>query len=560
MLSKRKQIKINFTAMPEVDSNYVEDSLEKVKESISNIIKNIGYNGHESYLLVKELVLFHKEDELYNWTFVQCSNYVQTLNAKNCQSFAKYEEKVKVISTCLAYMNSKQRNIYTELIMIYRNILPNPIIEYFVDNKSLESVRMFGKLRLTVSFNNHVLANLHNIYINQSNPYSIKEFLECIQKSFEIEEKVAIEFYHDIKCEVRNLLRECLFEQRLNFIESHFNDLFRLQESQREFLFLLIDESKIFPKFGKILENYIKAQSSIIVDLLDNQVIFQWMDLISKCQKILPKNINWIPHYKKGLEIYVNRQRNGKPVSELLVKYVDAVMRGQHPLLLDKTTFESFAKKTILFFRCISEKDIYIAFYKVSLARRLLLQKSVSVDYERIIVNYVKEEIGSDPLSEMFKDISTSIEESASFLALGRAKHIAEFDFSCQILTSSKWPTYPQSKINLPEPLSDTYRRFTDFYTDRNKRKALHLVPLLSRCVLSSEFPLGKKELICNTLQASVLIIIGNRQSASFESLQIELEMEHFDLCSTLSSLLNSKVQILLSSNNVFPFYIASYV
>lgn len=64
-----------------------------------------------------------------------------------------------------------------------------------------------------------------------------------------------------------------------------------------------------------------------------------------------------------------------------------------------------------MLFRFIQGKDVFEAFYKNDLARRLLLGKSASFDAEKSMISKLKSECGSQftsKLEGMFKDIDIS--------------------------------------------------------------------------------------------------------------------------------------------------------
>jgi len=72
---------------------------------------------------------------------------------------------------------------------------------------------------------------------------------------------------------------------------------------------------------------------------------------------------------------------------------------------------EQVLDKTIFLFRCLQEKDVFERYYKQHLAKRLLLNKSVSDDSEKNMISKLKTECGfqfTSKLEGMFKDISVS--------------------------------------------------------------------------------------------------------------------------------------------------------
>ncbi len=74
--------------------------------------------------------------------------------------------------------------------------------------------------------------------------------------------------------------------------------------------------------------------------------------------------------------------------------------------------------RVLIIFRYISGKDVFEAFYKKDLAKRLLLGKSASIDAEKSTISKLKTECGSqftNKLEGMFKDIDISRDIMAGF-------------------------------------------------------------------------------------------------------------------------------------------------
>lgn len=67
---------------------------------------------------------------------------------------------------------------------------------------------------------------------------------------------------------------------------------------------------------------------------------------------------------------------------------------------------------------CLQGKDVFEAFYKKDLAKRLLLGKSSSTDAEKTMITKLKAECGSqftNKLEGMFKDVDLSRDIMTSF-------------------------------------------------------------------------------------------------------------------------------------------------
>ncbi len=72
----------------------------------------------------------------------------------------------------------------------------------------------------------------------------------------------------------------------------------------------------------------------------------------------------------------------------------------------------------MVLFRYIHGKDVFQAFYREDLAKRLLLGKSASVDAEKLMIAKIKAECGAaytSKLESMFQDMELSKELLANY-------------------------------------------------------------------------------------------------------------------------------------------------
>ena len=561
MLNNRKQIQITFKNAPQIDTVYISNAVEIVKTTILKIINDERqFDTHKSYNLIRELVLYHQDKALLEWVVVQCTDSLVMLDPTNIQHFQEYETKVKAISTVLAYMNSKQNNIYTTLLMIYRRLLTPDVFDYFMQNKSIDAIRMIHQLQATIDFNAHVMHTLEIQYSKISVPEDVPNFLNFLSLQFQQELTIANEYYPDIKSNIHQLLLNSFFIANMTLLSDQFKSLFSLNSEQKIGLFQLLKDAHRMPSFGQYLESFLIQESTKFLALENDAVVSSWMLLLHECHLMLQPDYPWIDHYKRAFSVTLNKSKNGKNCTELLVKYTDKVMRGH----FDKIhTFQQISNFIILLFRCLQDKDVFIAFYKVHLARRLLLQKSANLDEEKQFVHKMKLEIGpsnTQHLEGMFTDMTASFEETTTFLGnFPNSELPCPFQFSCNILTSSRWPSYPRHNLTLPLPLNAIYEQYKAYHLQKNKMKTLTLVPLLSKCVLTCRFK-QPKELVCNTLQASILLTLGgsvneneiSTTQQTFAQLKQQLGMADVDLKNTLKSLMNQKAMVIESLENVF--------
>ena len=83
------------------------------------------------------------------------------------------------------------------------------------------------------------------------------------------------------------------------------------------------------------------------------------------------------------------KARRSKP-AEMIAKYVDKAMRKGQGKASD-TEFQSLLDKVLVLYRFTDDKDVFRTFYHRSLARRLLLEKSASDDFEKAVLKKLKE-------------------------------------------------------------------------------------------------------------------------------------------------------------------------
>ena len=78
-------------------------------------------------------------------------------------------------------------------------------------------------------------------------------------------------------------------------------------------------------------------------------------------------------------------------MGELLAKFVDGKLRNGVKMTTEE--IEAVLDQVIELFKYINGKDVFEAFYKKDLAKRLLLNKTSSIDLERSMIVRLKVEL-----------------------------------------------------------------------------------------------------------------------------------------------------------------------
>ncbi|KAJ0410485.1 hypothetical protein ATCC90586_000655 [Pythium insidiosum] len=254
---------------------------------------------------------------------------------------------------------------------------------------------------------------------------------------------------------------------------------------------------------------------------------------------------------KAAMEYGVNA-RASRP-AELVAKFVDAKLRTGNKGG-SEAEVESLLDRVMVIFRYIQGKDVFEAFYKKDLAKRLLVGKSASFDLEKLMLSKLKSECGSsftNKLEGMFKDIDLSRnvmsqfqEHAPSRAALQQLGRTVP-DMHVQVLTTGFWPPYAAVELNVPSVLLPLKQIFETFYSSKYQGRQLQWQHSLAHCLVKAVFPSGKKELQLSLYQTVVLLCFNGADSLGFQDLKEQTRIEDGELRRTLQSLACGKVRVL---------------
>ncbi|KAJ2162376.1 hypothetical protein GGF46_000740 [Coemansia sp. RSA 552] len=171
--------------------------------------------------------------------------------------------------------------------------------------------------------------------------------------------------------------------------------------------------------------------------------------------------------------------------AELLSLFIDDSLRNGLKRKLEQE-IDHLLERTVLMFRFLQDKDAFEHYYKVHLARRLLLGRSQSDDAEQSLVSKLKVECGSQftlKLEGMFRDMQLSADMAQEFRE-SSASNDLPFDLNVSVLTPTFWPPLapPMSEEakkemhNAKPPssmLTEATEAFSQFYLDNRSGRRL---------------------------------------------------------------------------------------
>lgn len=301
---------------------------------------------------------------------------------------------------------------------------------------------------------------------------------------------------------------------------------------------------------------YIKSAGGAIVNdpEKDEQMVQELLDFKAQLDVILEqsfsKNETLVYSLKEAFETFINVRAN-KP-AELVAKFIDGKLKAGNKGA-SEDELELLLDKVMTLFRYIQGKDVFEAFYKKDLAKRLLLGRSASTDAERSMIAKLKSECGSsftNKLEGMFKDIDLSKDTMAAFRESPKlVEGLPDIELNVSVLTAGYWPTYPPAEVKLPAELVGYQEAFKKFYLSKHSGRRITWQNSLGHCTLKAQFPHGRKELHVSLFQTVVLMLFNSADNLTFKDIAETTSIEDKELKRTLQSLVSGKAKILLKHN-----------
>ncbi len=352
-------------------------------------------------------------------------------------------------------------------------------------------------------------------------------------------------------------------------------------------LYGLLKSSEMDGRLKGPWEDYIKkAGSAIVRDLQKgDDMVVRLLELKRSLEMVIRDAFDKDETFKYAMrEAYsgfINNRKNltawgtgNAKVGEVIAKYIDLLLRGglkavPRSLASDSIDRDEAEKRGeastgdedaeldrqleqgIELFRFIEGKDVFEAFYKKDLARRLLMGRSASQDAERNMLTKLKSECGSNfthNLEQMFKDQEISRDEMISYKHSISNTSKTTLELQVSVLSAAAWPTYPDVKVNLPSDVARHIEKYDRHYKHKHTGRRLTWKHALAHSIVKGQFNRGAKELVVSGFQAVVLVLfnnIGPDGNLSYEDIQKATGLVDAELQRTLQSLACAKFRIL---------------
>ncbi|KAI9362431.1 cullin-4B-like protein [Zopfochytrium polystomum] len=598
----KKLIVKGLKAKPQVPATFVDDTWSRLNSAVVAIYKNhsAGECLEELYPACESLCICKKADMMYSKLTDLCKNHTisegkalkqqlesgsNSLRAAN-DTWTRFSTQQIMIRTIFLYLDRTHviqaglKPIWEFGLDFFReHIMNDPIIQPMViqgiikeitaerdgDQISRDLLRSLISMMLdlnvySVGFEAPLLGQTELYYATEgdrlvsdldkgANAAAIAGYLQHVEERLAFERDLCTPGLGYLSQGSRKGLLQVLEKQLIKrhvgvLVEKGFNVL--MEENRVE------DLSRMYSLFAKVgavddikkaFATYVEKCGTVIVSdtTRDATMVDDLLAFKSRVEDAAPTAL------KEACERFINKRQN-KP-AEMIAKHIDAMLKAGK---VSETETEAQLGQCLALFRFINGKDVFEAFYKKDLAKRLLLGKSASVDSEKSMLGKLKTECGAgftSKLEGMFKDIDTSKDIMGSFKTSIRVmEKLGTIDLFVNVLTSGFWPTYPVSPVNLPTELAQCQQVFKDFYMSKYSGRQLTWCPSLGHCVVKAQFKKGAKELSVSLYQALVLLLFNESNTVSYTDIKTQTNLEERELKRTLQSLACGKVRVLQKS------------
>uniref|UniRef100_A0A8C4DU65 Cullin 4B n=1 Tax=Dicentrarchus labrax TaxID=13489 RepID=A0A8C4DU65_DICLA len=600
----KKLVIKNFKEKPKLPENYTQETWQKLKEAVEAIQNStsIKYNLEELYQAVENLCSHKISAKLYKQLRAVCEDHIKS----QIDQFREYplHSLSFIVKIDKCWQDHCRQMIMIRSIFLFLDrtyVLQNSMLPsiwdmglelfrfYIISDRKVQSKTIDGILLLIErerngeaidrsllrsllsmlsdlqiyqdSFEQRFLEETNRLYAAEGQRLmqerEVPEYLHHVNKRLE-EEADRVITYLDQSTQkplIATVEKQLLGEHLTATLQKGLTHL--LDENRIQDLSLLYQLfSRVRGGVQVLLQHwieYIKAFGSTIVinPEKDKTMVQELLDFKDKVDHIIDicfmKNEKFVNAMKEAFETFINKRPN-KP-AELIAKHVDSKLRAGNKEATDEE-LEKMLDKIMIIFRFIYGKDVFEAFYKKDLAKRLLVGKSASVDAEKSMLSKLKH----GQLQQFEVSLPNAHRHTHSLTCdilvfpqnYMQCQNIpGNIELTVNILTMGYWPTYVPMEVHLPPEMVRLQEIFKTFYLGKHSGRKLQWQSTLGHCVLKAEFKEGKKELQVSLFQTLVLLMFNEGEEFTLEEIKLATGIEDSELRRTLQSLACGKARVL---------------
>merc|ERR1719456_52775 len=248
---------------------------------------------------------------------------------------------------------------------------------------------------------------------------------------------------------------------------------------------------------------------------------------------------------KQAFESFLNKDTR---TAQYLSLFVDDLFRKGLKGMTEQEV-DARLDEVVTLFRFLQDKDVFEAFYKQRLARRLLNGRSLSDEAEKTMISKLKSECGhlyTSKLEGMFQDMKQS-EELVKQHKASNTGGSSALDLKVHVLTSGFWPGSGCQPCALPPEVQDACSKFETFYLAKHTGRRISWQPSQGTADLKAQMAKSRHELNVSTYQMCILVLFNTHQQLTFQQIALKTQIPADELKRHLMSLyVNPKCKILV--------------
>ncbi|CDW78925.1 cullin-1-like isoform 1 [Stylonychia lemnae] len=435
----------------------------------------------------------------------------------------------------------------------------------YLEDKILQQTQQFYQMQSQNLLSKASLSEILHI----TNKYYQEEIQRCENYLiFDIKDKLLKEFQQEMllnhqqgllerESGIKYLLQQDKFEDlgllyqlyqnhpaSLNPIANAFKDHIYQQGENLVEKFDFSEDVKDHNKMKELLKSTQLVEN--LVSLLD-----KYLYMVKNC---FQQNAFFERTRHSSFEAFMNKNRDTNRVnmSEVLAVYTDIILR-KGGIKIEEAKHEEYLEKIVKLFTHLIDKDIFIEVFRSYLAKRLLIEKSQSIDLERSMISFVKLSCGpqfTKKLEGMLTDLSLAADEQKKFeIHCSSSSQLQQnnISFGITILTTSYWPTYKSFDIQIPREIDSCMKNFTQYYTSKHNHRQLQWCYSLGSSTLGANFQrTGKQyDFVVGTYQLCILMLFNYSQELRYRDIKQAMKFDDETCAKNLKSLMTAKCKLL---------------
>ena len=211
----------------------------------------------------------------------------------------------------------------------------------------------------------------------------------------------------------------------------------------------------------------------------------------------------------------------------------------------------------------MTDKDIFIQSFKNYLARRLLSEKSESIDYERSIVTKLKINCGrqvTDSIEGMMNDLELAKDQAKAYREhrqkAGEQGGEDPIEFDIKILTTSYWPSYKSFELSVPQEIKTCMDNFQTFYKNQqnNHHRELKWNFAMGNAVVHCKIPNNDKlyQFVVSTYQLCILYLFNYNTELTLEEIREHMGFDEETAKKNIQSMMQSKARLVIMQDGKY--------